>query len=170
MPKPFKLFSTRPLPSNAKIIQRDGKPHIRVRDRGRAILCPLTKDGRNYLRPSKSWYFKYRDSNGIVRRKKGFADLKATEQLATETERKASRVRAGIIDPAEEHARRPLAKHLNDYAAYLEAKGNCEAHNRQTVAKVDALLSGCGFVFPLDADAGKAVDWLNMLRRDAAPV
>ena len=54
---------------------------------------------------------------------KGFADLKATEQLAAETARKASRVRVGIIDPAEEHARRPLADHLKDYTAYLEAKG-----------------------------------------------
>ena len=55
---------------------------------------------------------------------KGFADLKATEQLAADTERKASRMRSGYTNPAEEHIRRPLADHLADYAAVLEAKGD----------------------------------------------
>ena len=82
------------------------------------------RTGRNYLRPSKRWYFDVRDATGTPRRIKGFADLKATEQLAAETERKASRVRGGLIDPREEHARRPLAAHLLDYAAALEAKGS----------------------------------------------
>jgi hypothetical protein len=38
------------------------------------VLYLLTKDGRHYLRPSKAWYFNYRDANGRVRRVKGFTD------------------------------------------------------------------------------------------------
>ena len=171
MPKPFKLYSTRPLPADADIIDHEGKPHVRIRDeRGRMMLCRLSKDGRSYLRPSKCYYFKYRDRHGTPRRMRGFADLKATEQLAADTERKASRIRSGYTDPAEEHARRPLADHLAEYAAYLEAKGGTADHVRQTKSRVSALLSGCGFVFPLDADAGKAADWLNTLRRDGSPL
>ncbi len=170
MPKPFKLFSTRPLPPDAEIIEHEGKPHVRLKDRGRSILCRLTKEGTGYHRPSKCWYFKYLDSNVTVRRMKGYADLKATEQLAAETERKASRIRVGIIDPAEEHARRLLAYHLKDYAAHLEAKGNCEEHKRATVAKVSAIFSGCGFVFPSDMDAGKVSAWLANLRRQGRVV
>lgn len=79
-------------------------------------------------------------------------------------------MRAGFIDPAEEHARRPLADHLADYAAFLDAKGDVPAHVRQTRAKIAALLDGCGFILPLEADAAKAAAWLNALRRDAAPV
>jgi excisionase family DNA binding protein len=165
MPKPFKLFSTRPLPQNAVILDHKGKPHVRMKDRGRTVLYPLTKDGRKFLRPSKCWYFKIRAANGIIRRVKGLTDLKATEQYAAEMERKASRVRVGMIDPAEEHARRSLADHLKDYAAHLEAKGNCEEHNRATVAKVSAILSGCGFVFTPDLDVGKVSAWLADLRR-----
>ena len=170
MPKPFK--PTRPfrLPPDADILEHEGKPHVRLKDRGRAVLYPLTKDGTKYLRPAKRWYFDLRDDSGTVRRVKGFADLKATEQLAAEMERKASRVRSGFTDPAEEHARRPLADHLKDYAAHLEAKGNTADHTALTTGRVTALLSGCGFVFPLDADAGKAAEWLNALRRDGAPV
>ena len=147
MPKPYKPVSTRPLPPNAEIVDVDGKPHVRVKERGRSVLYPLSKDGAKYLHPSKRWYFDLRDAAGTVRRVKGFADLKATEQLAADTERKASRVRAGFTDPAEEHARRPLAEHLKDYAAALEAKGNTADHVRDTGREITALLSGCGFVF-----------------------
>ncbi len=170
MPKPFKLTSPRPLPADAEFIDHEGKPHARLKWRGRSTLFPLTKDGRNYLRPSKCWYFKCRDGNGIVRRVKGFADLKATEQLAAEMERTASRVRVGIIDPAEEHARRALTEHLKDYAAALEAKGSTIEHVRQTVGRISALLAGCGFVFPHDAETAKASEWLNSIRRDSATV
>jgi len=138
--------------------------------RGRSSLFPLTKDGLNYLRPSKCWYFKCRDATGTVRRVKGFTDLKATEQLAAETERTASRVRVGIIDPAEEHARRPLAEHLQDYSTALEAKGGTLEHVRQTAGRITALLTGCGFVFPRDAETAKASEWLNSIRRDSVPL
>ena len=169
MPKPYKLTRPYPLPPDAEILDHDGKPHVRLRDRGKLVLYKVSKDGTKYLRPSKRWYFDVRSANG-VRRVKGFTDLKATEQLAAETERKASRVRAGFTDPAEEHARRPLAEHLKHYAAALEAKGDVPAHVKETRAKITALFAGCGFVFPLDVDAGKATEWLNALRRPAAAV
>jgi integrase len=170
MPKPFKPTRPYALPVDAKILEHESRPHIQLKERGRTVLYPLTKDGTKYLRPAKRWYFDLRDGNGTIRRIKGFADLKATEQLAAETERKASRARSGYSDPAEEHARRPLADHLKDYAAHLEAKGNTPAHTDLTIRRVTALLSGCGFVFPLDADAGKVAEWLNLLRRDGSPV
>jgi len=170
MPKPFK--PTRPcrLPADADLVDVAGKPHVRLRERGKPVLYPLTKDGKNYLRPAKRWYFDLRDATGTVRRVKGFADLKATEQLAAELERKASRVRSGFTDPAEEHAVRPLVDHLKDYAAYLDGKGNVVAHNSATVAKIAALLSGCGFVTLANVDAGTASAWLAGLRRPGTAV
>jgi hypothetical protein len=170
MPKPYKLTRPYPLPPSSKIVEHDGKPHVRMRDRGKPVLYRVSKDGMKYLRPSQRWYFDIRDAAGTVRRVKGFTDLKATEQLAVDAERKASRVRAGYTDPAEEHARRPLADHLKDYGAALEAKGDVTAHVKETRAKIAALFAGCGFVFPLDADLGKATEWLNALRCDAVAV
>ena len=168
MAKPFKPDRSCPIPPDAERVDVDGRPHVRLRERGKTVHYPISKDGTKYLRPSKSWYFEYRDANRTVCRVKGFADLKATEQLAAEMERKASRLQSGFTDPAEEHARRPLAEHLEDYTAAMEAKGGSEEHVRQTIGRVSALLAGCGFAFPLDADAGKAAEWLNVLRRDAA--
>ena len=169
MPKPFKPTRPYPLPADAELVDVADKPHVRMRDRGKPVLYPLTKDGAKYLRPAKCWYFDLRTANG-VRRKKGFADLKATEQLAAEMERKASRVRSGFTDPAEEHARRPLAAHLKDYASHLQAKGDTPKHVRDTLARCSAMFDGCGFVFPLEADAGKAAEWLVRHRCDGAKI
>ena len=162
MAKPFKLLSTRPLPPDADILEHNGKPHVRIKERGRPVMCPLTKDARSYLRPSKKWYFQIRDATGTVRRVMGFSDLKATEQLAAEMERKASRVRSGYTDPAEEHAGRPFAEHLKDYAAHLEAKGNVPRHVRGTISKIKTAFASCAFVS--DVDAGKFSAWLANLR------
>ncbi len=170
MPKPFKPTRPFPLPAGAELVDVAGKPHARLKERGKPVLYPLTKDGTKFLKPSKRWYFDLRDATGTVNRVKGFADLKATEQLAAEMERKASRVRSGFTDPAEEHARRPLAAHLKDYAAHLEAKGNTDRHTLAVVACCKTLFAGCGFVLPIDADAARAAEWLSVLRRDGAPV
>ena len=73
MPKPYKLSSTRPLPRDAELVDVGGKLHIRLKERGKAVLYPLTKDGAGYLRPAKRWYFDVRDATGTVRRVKGYA-------------------------------------------------------------------------------------------------
>ena len=170
MPKPYKLTRPYPLPADAELLDVDGRAHVRVKVRGKFMLCRVSKDGTKCLQPSKRWYFDVRDGNGTVHRVKGFADLKATEQLASETERKASRVRSGFTDPAEEHARRPLAEHLNDYTAFLESKGGTSKHVRLTIGRISAMFAGCGFAFPKDMDAGNVSVWLNALRRDGMPV
>jgi integrase len=166
MPKPYKMTRPYPLPANAELVDVDGRPHVRVKVRGKLTLCRISKDGTKYLQPSKRWFF---DIPGEGRQK-GFTDLKATEELAREKSRRAERKECGYSDPAEEHVRRPLADHLKDYATAMEARGGTVEHVRQTVGRVSALFVGCGFVFPLDADAGKAAEWLNALRRDAVPV
>lgn len=53
---------------------------------------------------------------------------------------------------------------------YLESKGNTAVHVRQTIGRASALFSGYRFNFPLEADAGKAAEWLNSIRRNRVPV
>jgi excisionase family DNA binding protein len=160
MPKPFRLFSTRPLPPDAELVEHDGRPHVRLKERGRTVYYPLTKDGKGYLKPSKCWYFKYRDATGTVKRAKGFPDLKATEQLAIETERKVARQRLGYADPVEEHATRPLADHLEDYGRFLEGKGGTQRHREHTLARCEAVFRGCGFSYLRDINSEKVTAWI----------
>lgn len=76
----------------------------------------------------------------------GLSRQKATETLATELERRAIRLAAGIVDQTDEHAKRPLAEHLADYVRYLEAKGDTPKHVRQTETRASATLDACRFV------------------------
>lgn len=167
MPKPFKVQFTRALPTDAEIVEHDGKPHVRLREKGRTVLYPLTKGGRKYLRPSARWYFELRTPDGRRRRVKGFRDLRATEQRAAELERRAERGEVGLIDP---HARRPLSEHLTDYAAHLEAKGDTAGHVKHTASRLTALFAGCGFTMIAELNAGKVAGRLNALRRGGEPV
>lgn len=165
MPKPFRVYSTVPLPPNAEIVQHQGWPHVRVRINGRLTLCRVTANGKGYLRPSRCWYFNLRDEKGIVRRYRGFTDLRATEQLAADMVRKVALKQAGLIDPAEEHLQRPLSEHLADFAAYLRGKGDTEGHCQETVRLCQAVFQGCGFVRLADLDAVKVTAWLNERRQ-----
>ena len=82
--KPFKPTRTFPLPPNSELVDIDGRPHVRMKERGKPVLYRISKDGTKYLRPLNRWYFECRDANGTIRRVKGYADLKATEQLVKE--------------------------------------------------------------------------------------
>jgi integrase/recombinase XerC len=166
MPKPYKLTRPYPLHADPEIVQHEGRSHVRVKVRGKLTLCRVSKDGTKYLQPSKRWYFDI-PCKGRV---KGHTDPKATEELAREMERKAERRDSGYSDPSEEHVRRPLAEHLKQYAAALAAKGDTPKHVRDTVARCSTMFAGCGFVLPLDADAGKASEWLVSLRQQGARI
>ena len=50
-----------------------------------------------------------------------------------------------MIDPFEEHHRRPLAEHLADYRRELEARDNAPRYVALVVSRLAALLDGCGF-------------------------
>jgi hypothetical protein len=170
MPKPFKPTRPYPLPAGAEVVERDGRPHVRMKERGRTVYYLLTKDGTKYLKPSKCYYFDIRDENGIVRRVRGSSDRAVTEQMIADWQRRFERRKLGYADPAEEHATRPLADHLADYAAYLEAKGDTSAHVKLTISRIRAVLDGCGFTFLRDLDANTVSAWLTTLRRDGTPV
>ena len=73
---------------------------------------------------SKTWHIRYYTPDGKRHKVKGYPDKKATENKAAELERRGIRVDAGIVDPSDVHAKRPLADHAEDFRRYLAAKGN----------------------------------------------
>src|SRR5688500_8234061 len=93
-------------------------------------------------RRSRKWYVKYRDADGIIRKVPGYTDKEATRQLAAELERQAARRHAGMTDPFELHRKRPLAGHLEDYAAHLSAKNDTDKHVKLTISRIRAILDG----------------------------
>jgi integrase len=92
----------------------------------------------------------------------------AAQQLLAEMTKKAELAKVGIFDPFEEHRKRPLAEHLEDFRRELEARDNAPRYVEVLVARLTALLDGCGFRFTSDLSASRAMDWLATLRRGGA--
>src|SRR5262249_60085316 len=87
-----------PLPDNPEIIDRNGKPHVRVKDDGKAVLYPVTKDGTKYLKPAAKWYAQFTDADGIVRRKPLSPNKDAAKLMLADLLKKVENEKAGIRD------------------------------------------------------------------------
>jgi integrase len=91
-------------------------------------------------------------------------DLGRSKQLLNKLLADVAMRQHGLADPYAEHRKRPLADHLTDFAAALQAKGDCAQHVRKTVAHVQACFDATGAVWLADLDTGKAGEWLISLR------
>jgi hypothetical protein len=167
----FKPTYSKPLPENPVIENRPVKgkpgrrPFVRVILDGKPAWQPLTKKGDRYLEPSEKWYGQYKYADGCTRRVPLSTDKTAAQQMLNALVRKAELGKVGIVDPFEEHARRPLADHLDDFRRSLVNKGSSERHAQQTVRRARRAIEGYGFVFIRDVAASRVQEWLADLRR-----
>jgi hypothetical protein len=95
----FKKTVTRPLPSGAEIITRQGERLTRWRDgKGKMRTSPVTtgQNGADRIRDESATYVvRYRDGNGlVVEHSTGCRDKTAAQYVLTSLERQAERVRA----------------------------------------------------------------------------
>src|SRR5262249_30878648 len=164
----------KPLPADAEIITRKGEKLARWRDRkGKTRTAPLTDDGRRVRIETETWYAKYRDGNNhVVEVPTGCREEAAARQVLADLERKAERVRAGLITPAEartaEHLTTPIGEHVEGYLTNLEARGATPKHVRETRQRLTRILDGCEFRALADLDASVAEAWLNRRRLEKA--
>lgn len=94
----------------------------------------------------------------------------AAEQMLSGLVRKAERAEAGLVEPCDEHRKRPLAEHLADFKRALAAKGNTPQHVELTVSRVQAMLDATKAVRSTDLDLAKGNEWLAGMREDGDPV
>ncbi len=104
---------TRPLPSNAEIIVRQGVPLARWRDaKGKAKTASVTS-GNNWANrirdESSTCVARYRDGNGhVVEVSTQCRDKTAAQSVLADLERRAKKVRSKILTAAEDR----IADHL----------------------------------------------------------
>ncbi len=115
-------------------------------------------------RKSPTWWIRYYTPDGKRHLAKGYADKKATEAKAAELERRGIRLDAGLADPTEEHAKRPLAEHAEDFRRCLAAKGNTADYVGKMLFRLTAVLDGCRFVKIGDVQSSAVVEYLGTLR------
>jgi site-specific recombinase XerC len=152
------------------------------------------KDRGGKTKKTAKWYIEMRDSLQIVRRFVGFTDKRQTEALGRRIEQlvatkisgeqpsaELSRwlehvptimrerfAKVGLLDKSRVAGSRPLAEHLEDFRAHLEAKGNTADHVKKTVSRIRRVVKGAGFRTWTDLSANKVQRYLHGLRKGEA--
>jgi len=85
----------------------------------------------------------HRGETGKTQRLTAYTDKGASKQLMAELERALARGERGLIDPFEEHKRRPLAEHVSDYVADLTALGRDAKYVDNCRRRLNGLIAAC---------------------------
>lgn len=164
----FKKTFTKPLPAGATIIVRKGRRLAEWRDaKGKRRTAPVTTGKRGDDRivvTAGTYTAKYRDGSGIVREvATGCRDESAARSVLTELEKRAERVRGGILTAAEDavidHQATPLDGHIDAFIDHQRAKGSSRRADdeRRQLRRVAA---DCGFRRLADLSASAFERWL----------
>jgi len=125
-----------------------------------------TPGARKTKEKSKKWYGRV---PGAAKPVSLCLNKSASEILLNELVKKAELGKAGIIDPYQEHHKRPLSEHLDDFHRELSARGNAPRYVELVISRLRSLMAGCRFVFIGDLSASRAIDWLAQLRNRVRP-
>ena len=113
---------------------------------------------------SKVWSARYRDADGILREEKLFRDKTASQQKLNELVRKSELGRAGLVNPHEQHAKMPLADHLDQFIADLRNRGRSVAHVDLIETRVRSLIGKSKAKFIGDLSASQVQTSLATLQ------
>jgi hypothetical protein len=160
---------TRSLPSNAEIIVRQRVRLARWRDARRKVKTAwltIGKDGTERIRDESATYFaRFRDIDGVVVEVlTGCRDRTAAQSVLADLERKAGRVRAGLLTPSEartaEHLPTPIGEHFDAYLNSLAAAGSVPMHRHNVKTYLSRLAVDCGFGRLADLNRESLEKWL----------
>jgi integrase len=118
-------------------------------------------DGEKVSRHSRCWWIEFRDGDGTVRRVKGFPDRKATLAKAAELEKTAARGVVAGVDPFAAHDELPLARHLDDYDAYLAGQDAGAKWRKESRARIEKIVSELGATRLRDFDGARVAAFLE---------
>ena len=164
MPKLFKVDRTYQLPADAEIVSKKGKPHVRVIEKGKPTLYPLSKDGTKYLKPSSKWCAEVRHADG-TRRKVYFSTRRdASEMMLAELLKTIELQKVGVVDRFAPQRKRPIVAHIDDWATSMKANGRGDGYIKKRTKRVSTIASECNFTFSADIQAEAVEQYLHDLR------
>jgi len=164
MPTLFRQTKPHALPANAEIVQKDDRPHARVRDGKQTKLYPLTADGQRYLRPTPMWCAMVRGADGRRKPVRLSTDKDAAAVLLAKLLKDIEQEKAGIRTPTTAQAGQLLSTLLTEYRDHHADKGNTPEQTAQAVRRCELAFVGCGFLTLADLDATAAERWLATRR------
>ena len=164
MPTLFKIDNAHRLPANPDIVDRDGHPHIRLREGGRTVHYPLTSNRTKYLKPGQKWHAEVRYADGRRKRVPLSTNRAAAERMLADIMKRIEEEKAGIRNPETDARTKPLSAHLIDWEASLRANRRADEYIRWKLARVRRAFEACRFTFPRDLAASPVENFLHALR------
>ena len=115
------------------------------------------------------YYVQWYDHEGKRRTEcTGTTDKATADRLAAKYQDEVAQRERGLIDPAAEkyaqHGRRPIAEHVADFRAELEARGNDADYINQTMARVEAVIGRCSLNLITELQASEVNAAIKRLR------
>lgn len=150
----FRKTFTKPMPAGATVVVRKGERLAEWKDaKGKRRTAPVTagKDGTDRIVvTARTYVAKLRDAAGVVREvATGCRDESAARSVLTGLEKRAEKVKGGILTAAEDaaidHQATPLAGHIDAYVVRPEADGASPMHRANVRRSFDRLIADCQF-------------------------
>lgn len=169
----LKKTYARHIPKGAERFMEDGKEYARWKLRGGRTATAeiqVREDGSEYIViKSILFYAKYRDGSGKqVVESTGCKDKSSAMAVLAKMERRAEKVRAGLITVAEDRAIDwldvPLDEMVDDYADHLKAQGVSHRQVPDRRQQLDKIFTECGFTTLRQIDRTAFERWLNLQR------
>lgn len=133
---------TTALPVTAEIFTRGGVKYAKWKGkRGRTVTGTLSEDGTRVSVETPKWYVEFMDENGKQKHKAGYTDRRATETLAEEIQQRIDRIRAGTYSADMDHAKKPLAEHIDDFERFMRSKGGTDRHVKESVSQIRRVMT-----------------------------
>ena len=157
----------RPIPQGAEIITRGGQRYARwTNKRGQTLTRPLNDKGNRIVCDSLKWYSLIKDpTTGERLERKAYSDKIASAALDNELLVKIERGMQGLIDPMDEHRKRPIAEHLDAYEDHLTNKENSVGYVEQTMQRCRDIVAGIKATVICEITAGRVESYLADQRR-----
>lgn len=166
----YRKTYTKRLPKDAELFTRQGRRWAKWREgkrRSNTAVVITGRDGSDRIRVKTSTYTaKYRDGSGVVvERSTGCRDQGAARAVLAEWEKKAERVRAGLVTTVEhtaaEFSNVALSEHIGVYVEHLRARQVSETHWKDRQRYLSKSCEGCGFSKLRDLDGALLERWLS---------
>ncbi|MBL4849119.1 MAG: site-specific integrase, partial [Planctomycetes bacterium] len=119
---------------------------------------------RKGKRKGSPWHVEYWIDGRRFRASTRTRDKRAAEERGRSIVREAEREAAGEHDPYRAHARRPVAEHLADFEAHLQAKRVTEHHLAERLRYVRGFFEWSRVQSLKDLDPTRADRWLTLER------
>ena len=124
------------------------------------------RTGQRAKGKSKKWWGRFTDVGGREKRVPLAVDRAAAQAMLAEYVRRVEREKVGLIEPTDEHRKKPITHHVADYEKYLKSKANAPRYIALAVSRLKTLLGGCKFKTISQITASGVANWLRD-RREA---